>query len=501
METVNPKKPKDATIFTIFGASGDLTKRLLMPAIFNLFVHDALPDKFFILGLSNAEYNDDSFREYIKDQLKEFGTQEFDEEKFEAFRNKIFYSKSDFDDPHCYQTLKEMIDKIDKENQIRAKLIFYLAISPSIFKMVSNHLGESGFSKMEGRNAKLILEKPFGRDLKTALDLNQSLHNHWEENQVWRIDHYLGKETVQNLLAFRFGNGIFEPLWNRNYIDHVQITVGEEVGVEKRGSYYDHAGALRDMVQNHLFQVLSYVAMEAPNSFEAETIRNAKVAVMQAITPFSHSRVISDTVRGQYGAGKINNREVIGYRQEPDVDPHSTTETFAALKLSIDNWRWAGVPFYLRTGKRLARRYAEVTINFKRAPKKLFQLAPTNETVSNELRFFLQPHQGIELLLKAKVPGRRMTLQPVKMDFDYEEAFHTSKGTGYEVLIYDCLFDDPMLFSRADLIEKNWKTAQPILDVWSSLPPDTFPNYEAGSWGPKEASALIERDGRKWRVL
>ncbi len=494
-------RPEGPCIIVIFGASGDLTKRLLMPAIYNLFTHEALPEQYFIIGTSMDKMDTSSFRKKIGDNLNEYGTQEFDSHAYSEFSKNLFYYTSKFDEKSCYDNLKKKIDEIDKQNNCKSKLLFYLAISPAIFELVSDNLSDNGFSKMEDRNPKLILEKPFGRNLDSALKLNAALHNNWEEKQIWRIDHYLGKETVQNILAFRFGNGIFEPLWNRNYIDHVQITVAETVGVEKRGSYYDHAGALRDMIQNHLLQVVSYIAMEPPNAFNAETIRNAKIEVLNAIKIMTPEEVFQNTVRGQYGPGKIGKENKVAYRDADDVDKQSITETFVAAKLNIDNWRWSGVPFFLRTGKHLSKRYAEVVINFKKAPKQLFATSKSKEIYTNELRFLLQPKQAIELVLKAKVPGEKMTLQPVKMHFDYKEAFHTERGTGYEVLLYDCLVDDPTLFSRSDLVEQAWKIAQPMLDIWSSLPPGDFPNYASGSWGPDAANDLIQREGREWRHL
>lgn len=492
-------KPKDPAILVIFGAMGDLTKRLLMPAVYNLHAHEALPKEFSIIGISKDNSDSGAFREKIAADLKQYGTQEFDRKKFDSMADNLYYFSANFENPECYQTLQKQIEEIEKKFSKKANLLFYLAVSPKIFGMISDKLGENHFHDMPDRSTKIILEKPFGHSLESAINLDTQLHQYWSEKQIWRIDHYLGKETVQNLLAFRFGNGIFEPLWNRNYIDHIQITVAEEVGVEKRGSYFDHAGTLRDMVQNHLLQVVSYIAMEPPSSFRAETIRNAKVEVLNALQPMTPEEVLRNTVRGQYDKGEIRGHPVIAYRDEADVDPKSTTETFVALKLQIDNWRWAGVPFYLRTGKHLPKRYAEIVITFKKAPKKLFPTAILDELVSNELIFYLQPKQGIELLLKAKVPGREMLLKPVTMHFDYEESFHTERGTGYEVLLYDCLLNDPTLFSRSDLVERAWEIAQPIIDVWSSLPPRNFPNYLSGTWGPKEAGELIKKDGRQWR--
>lgn len=496
------EKPKEPTLFIIFGASGDLTKRLLMPAIYNLLFHGALPDHFSILGLSKDQMDDNGFREKIAKDLQEYGKRKFDQGLYDKLKDNLFYQSCNFDDPNLYETLKKKIEEFDQKAGGKVVVTYYLAISPAIFKMVAGHLGESGLSKMDGRKTRLILEKPFGRDLESALDLNKSLHMHWDEEQIWRIDHYLGKETVQNLLAFRFGNGIFEPVWNRNYIEHVQITVAEEVGVEKRGDYYDHAGALRDMFQNHILQVMSYLCMEAPGSFEAEAIRNCKISVLEAIVPMNEEEVKKNTVRGQYGAGKVKDKVAKAYRDEENVDKNSNTETFGAFKIFVDNWRWAGVPFYLRTGKHMTEKTGKIIIHFKKAPKKLFKIAKTDEVLANELRFYLQPKQAISLVLKAKIPGTKMSLQPVKMHFDYEESFDAQEGgtsTGYEILIYDAMMDDPTLFSRADLVERAWEITQPILDYWSKTKPEDFPNYESGSMGPQAAYKLIEDDGHNWR--
>jgi len=495
-------KPKDPQVIILFGASGDLTKRLLMPAIYNLEFHDALPDHFAIHGLSKDQMDDNGFRDLIAKDLQEFGKRKFDPKLYEKLSPSLSYQTADFDNPQLYQDLKVKIEEYDKKMGAKVTVTFYLAVSPVIFKMVSDHIGEAGLSKLDGRTSRVILEKPFGRDLKSALDLNESLHKHWDESQIWRIDHYLGKETVQNLLAFRFGNGIFEPVWNRNYIDHVQITVAEEVGVEKRGDYYDKAGALRDMFQNHILQVMSYLCMEPPSSFEADEIRNSKISVLEAISPMTEEEVKENTVRGQYGPGKIKDQDKKAYRDEENVDKESNTETFCAFKILVDNWRWAGVPFYIRTGKHLKEKSGKVIIHFKAAPKKLFQIPKTDEVLTNELRFHLQPTQAITLLLKAKIPGTKMSLQPVKMHFDYAESFDSQEGgtsTGYEILIYDAMMNDPTLFSRSDLVEKSWEITEPILDYWEKNPPTDFPNYESGSWGPDASYKLIERDGHKWR--
>lgn len=496
------ERPKAPALFVIFGASGDLTKRLLMPAIYNLHFHEALPEKFAILGLSKDSMDDNSFRDKIQSDLKEYGKRELDENLYSKLKENLYYQTADFNDAKVYEGLKAKIEEFDKKFSCKVQVTFYLAISPAIFEMVSHHLGEAGLSKMPERLTRIILEKPFGRDLQSAHDLNASLHKHWEEEQIWRIDHYLGKETVQNLLAFRFGNGIFEPIWNRHYIEHVQITIAETVGVEERGDYYDKSGALRDMFQNHILQVLSYLCMEAPSSFQAESIRNNKVEVLRAVKIYNEEEVKENTVRGQYDTGELDGEKTVPYREEDNVDPKSNTETFAAFKIFVENWRWAGVPFYIRTGKHLKEKTAQIIIHFRKAPKKLFDTAQTEEVLANELRFYLQPKQAISLVLKAKLPGSKMSLQPVKMNFDYAESFEGkdgSKSTGYEILVYDALMNDPTLFSRADLIESAWEITQPIIDCWTKNPPEDFPNYKAGSWGPDAAYKLIENDDHHWR--
>lgn len=473
-----------------------------MPAFYNLAFHKALPEKFAIIGLSKDQMDDQSFKEKLAKDLQEFGKRTFDPTLFGTLSANFRYMSGDFNNNQTYEELKKKIEEIDQIFGCKATITFYFAISPAIFEMVSNHLGEAGLAKMEDRKTRLIIEKPFGRDLQSALNLNTCLHKYWDESQVWRIDHYLGKETVQNLLAFRFGNCIFEPIWNRNYIQHIQITVAEEVGVEKRGDYYDKSGALRDMFQNHIMQILSYLCMEAPSSFEAETIRNCKVEVLKSINPMTEEEVKKYVVRGQYGSGEVNGKKTLNYRDEENVDKKSNTETFIAVRLTIDNWRWSGVPIYIRTGKHLKEKMAKIIVHFKRAPKRLFSIVETEEVHANELRFYLQPKQAISLILKAKVPGSKMALKPVRMFFDYQENFQEKEGnvsTGYEILLYDAMMDDPTLFSRADLIEQAWKIAQPILDYWGKNPPQDFPNYSAGSWGPDDSKKLIESEVHHWR--
>ena len=495
------ERPGDPCTMVIFGASGDLTKRLLMPAIYNLACDSLLPHNFALVGMARPEMTDQSFRDQMSQDIRQFTTRDFDEPVWDEFVRNLYYLPGSFDDATVYQQLAWLLGEVDAKHQTQGNYLFYLAVPPVVFSPIARQLGLAGLAREENGWSRLIVEKPFGHDLDSAIALNRDLQEQWREHQIWRIDHYLGKETVQNILAFRFANGIFEPLWNRHYVDHVQLTVAEKVGVEGRGNYYERAGALRDMIQNHMFQMLAYVTMEPPSSFHADDIRNGKVEVLKARHPLTPEEVLTNTVRGQYSGGSMDGNIVLGYREEPDVARDSRTETFAAVKLFVDNWRWAGVPFYLRTGKRLPTRRTEIAIQFKRAPEVLFRDTPVERLEANQLLLHMQPEQGIELTFEAKVPGPTMQLQTVQMHFEYQEAFHAARGTGYETLLYDCMTNDPTLFSRSDLVEAAWKVAQLILDVWTSLPPRNFPNYPAGTWGPREADELIERDGRQWRRL
>jgi glucose-6-phosphate 1-dehydrogenase len=394
----------------------------------------------------------------------------------------------------------ELLESLSTRYRTGGNALFYLATPPAAFGVIGRKLAAAGLNDHPRGWRRLIVEKPFGRDLASAIELNRTLLAHWQEDQIFRIDHYLGKETVQNLLAFRFSNGLFEPLWNRHHIDHVQFTVAESVGVEGRGRYYDGAGVLRDMIQNHMFQMLAYLCMEPPSSLGADAVRNEKAKVLEAVRIMRPEDVLRDTVRGQYGAGrKPDGTAVAGYRQETNVAPDSATETFAALRLWIDNWRWEGVPIYLRSGKSLWKRGTEILVQFKKAPEVLFRAVPGIASLEhNQLIFHIQPDQGIELRFQAKHPGPQLSLQKVDMRFDYQEAFEASRSTGYEVLLYHCMRGDATLFTRNDLVEAAWRIAQPILDTWAENPPRDFPNYQAGTWGPKPAFHLVERDGRKW---
>ncbi len=492
--------PADPCVMVIFGASGDLTKRKLLPALYNLAAADLLPDDFAIVGFASSEFDDASFEKHISKEIPDFVTESFDAKRWGWFKERLHYVRGDLTEAASYKRLGEALGKIDKQHNAHGNFLFYLATPPSLFARVVQHLGDAHLTR-ETRESwrRVVIEKPFGRDLETAQALNTEIAHVLSEDQVFRIDHYLGKETVQNILVFRFANGIFEPIWNRRYIDHVQITVAEELGVEKRAGYYEEAGALRDMVPNHLFQLLSLTAMEPPISFEADAVRNEKSKVLRAIAPMSPEEVLQRTVRGQYGPGTVGGSRLPAYRDEDGVDPASTTETFVALKLLVDNWRWADVPFYLRTGKRLGSRMTEITIQFKRAPFSLFRHTPVERLGPNRLLIRIQPDEGIALHFDAKVPGPFVQIGGVDMDFSYDETFGSAPATGYETLLYDTMTGDATLFQRDDNVEAAWRVVTPILDVWKALPPRGFPNYAAGSWGPEEADDLLVRDGRSWR--
>ncbi len=479
----------------IFGASGDLTKRLLVPALYNLACDGLLPRGFAVVGTSNTEMTTDQFRERLSEDIRAFSTRKtFDERIWSDLVRRVHYTAGSFSDSEAYIRLAEVVARVDAEQQIGGNVLIYLATPPSVFSLITQKLGEANFRGRAKGWSRLIVEKPFGRDLASAVQLSRDILAHWEEKDLFRIDHYLGKETMQNLLAFRFSNGIYEPLWNRMHVDHIQFTVAETVGVERRGRYYDTAGVLRDMIQNHMFQALAYLCMEPPSSFAAESIRNEKAQVLDAIRVMTPDQVLLNTVRGQYGPDGT----VPGYRQEPDVPPDSKTETFAALRLFIDNWRWEGVPIYVRSGKRLWKRGTEIIVQFKGAPKVIFRGTPAAQGMdANRLFFHIQPDQAIEFRFNAKTPGPLMLLQQVNMRFDYHESFEAARGTGYEILLYQCMTGNATLFSRTDLVESAWRATQPILDTWAETPAD-FPNYPAGPWGPKEAWDMLDRDGRRW---
>ncbi len=493
-------QPAGPCLIVIFGASGDLTKRKLIPALYNLSRSGCLPENFAVIGFAFDSLDTTQFRETITKEARELSEAPIEPESWARFVERLYYMQGNFDNAADYEKLKALIAETGARNHTEENCLFYLATSPGFFSKVVDQLGRAGLVRQEqGHWRRVVIEKPFGHDLESSVALNLEIGKVLDETQIYRIDHYLGKETVQNMMIFRFGNGIFEPIWNRRYIDHVQITVAETVGVELRGAYYEHSGALRDMVPNHLFQLVSGVAMEPPNSFAADAVRNEKAKVLQAIQPADPVARANCSVRGQYGAGEIGGHPVPAYRSEPAVNPASATETFAAMKLTIDNWRWAGVPFYLRTGKRMAKHLSEVTIQFRQPPFVLFRDTPVEHLQANLLVVQIQPEEGIWLRIGAKVPGPIVDIGDVKMSFTYGDYFGVTPSTGYETLIYDCMIGDSTLFQRADMVEAGWRVIDPLLKAWGSTAPADFPNYAAGSWGPEAADELLTRDGRHWR--
>jgi len=494
MKTNGQLKP---TVFAIFGGSGDLTWRKLVPSLFDLFQDLSMPPCFSIVALDRIKLNDNNLRQRFRDGIEKFSRKgKVTDEVWLKFAKHIYYKKGDFTKPEIYSALKEQCTFLEKEWKVKPQVIFYMATPPVMFGEIPSHLKEAGMTD-DLELARIVVEKPIGYDLASTLKLNQILTDSFTESQIFRIDHYLGKETVQNILAFRFANPLFEPIWNRRYIDYVTITVAEDLGVEHRGEYYEKAGALRDMVQNHLMQLLCLVAMEPMVSFDADEIRNKKVDVLHAIRPIPHDMVHQSVVRGQYGKGYIGGKEVCGYRKEIGVSPNSLTETFVALKLFVDNWRWQDVPFYLRTGKRLPRQVSEVTIQFRAVPHKSFPPEATLDWQSSSLIMSIQPDEGIVLRFQAKQPGTKLLLKPVTMRFNYEESFSIPIPDAYETLLWDVMNNDATLFMRADQVGAAWKIIMPILDEWSGKPPLDFPNYAAGTWGPEEAKGLFN-PGHHW---
>ena len=484
----------------IFGATGDLTKRKLFPALYNLAKDGFLPENFAVVGVGRQELETADFRSQIIADLKKF-VETPDKKLIEWFEERTYYTGGDFDDDKkLFKDLKQLLGEVCEAHQIPENYFYYLATPPQLFANVAGKIYKNGLGKEENGNwRRFIFEKPFGRDLESAKKLNHELAKILTEKQIYRIDHYLGKETVQNILVFRFGNSIFEPIWNRNFIDHVQITVSETLGVEMRGGYYDTAGALRDMIPNHIFQLITLTAMEPPVSFEADAVRDEQAKILQAIQPFAPEDALHNAVRGQYGAGASDRKDAVAYRSEQNVNPNSNVETFAALKLSIDNWRWADVPFYIRTGKRLPTKRTDVTIQFKKAPFMLFRDTSVEKLTTNRLVIHVQPNEGITLHFGAKIPGPIVNMGAVEMDFNYVDHFGEQISTGYERLLFDCMTGDATLFQRADMVEASWGIVSPILDVWNAIPARDFPNYESGSWGTAEADELLNKDGRKWR--
>ena len=497
-----PPRIADPCVMVICGASGDLTKRKLIPALYNLAKAKFLSRDFAVIGFARKELTTEQFRQQLTEDVKKFATSSVEPEIWNWFLQRIYYLSGDLKDPKTYTKLKDLLSQVSKTHNARGNYFYYLSVAPAFFGEIVRQLGAAGLVREEnGQWRRVIIEKPFGRDLESARALNAEIKGVLHEHQIYRIDHYLGKETVQNILVFRFGNGIFEPIWNRRYIDNIQITAAETVGVEQRGGYYETSGALRDMVPNHLFQLVSLTAMEPPSSFQANAVRDEQAKILVAVQPPSPEEVLTKTVRGQYGNGLLGNESAPAYRSEPNVAPDSTIDTFVAMKLTIDNWRWADVPFYIRTGKRLGKRATEIAIQFRRVPFVLFRNTPVERLHSNRLVLHLQPEEGITLQFGAKIPGPIMNVGEVTMDFNYEDYFGKTPSTGYERLLYDCMCGDATLFQRADMVEAGWSVITPVLDVWKALPPRSFPNYASGSWGPKEADELLQRDGRQWRTI
>jgi glucose-6-phosphate 1-dehydrogenase len=494
-----PGRPAPPCAVVIFGAAGDLTKRKLVPALYNLKALGLLPREFAIVGVARREKTHEQFREEQTRDIGEFATTRVDGALWVELREAMYYQAGELSDPAVYTQLADLLAQVAKRHGTGGNTLFYLAVPPSLFGEVVRRLGEAGLVRGEGDSwRRVIVEKPFGHDLDSARTLSAELAGVLREEQIYRIDHYLGKETVQNILVFRFVNSLLEPIWNRTYVDHVQLTVAEAVGIEERGNYYETAGVLRDMIQNHMFQLLSLVAMEPPISFAADAVRDEKVKVLQAIRPMSPEEILDRTVRGQYGDGESEGQLVRAYRREPKVSPTSTTETYAALKLFVENWRWAGVPFYLRSGKRLARRRTEIVFEFRRPPLLLLDGVAMRHIDPNRLVLHIQPDEGIEVQVQAKRPGPTVRIETVKLDFSYKDFGDTTAATGYERLLYDCMVGDSTLFHRTDMVEAAWHIATPILDAWRALPAPEFPNYAAGSWGPEAADELIRQEGRRW---
>ena len=492
-------KVGEPCVMVIFGAAGDLTRRKLIPALYNLAKSELLSREFAVVGVARSPITTEDFRKQASEDIKEFGTEAVDPDLWEWFVRRIHYLAGNFGDKNLYPQLKDLLEKVDRDHSTHGNHLYYMATAADYFGPVVEQLASVGLMEEKQNWRRVIIEKPFGHDLESARALNQQLLRVATEQQIYRIDHYLGKETVQNILALRFANGIFEPIWNRRYIDHVQISVAETVGVEQRGSYYDKAGALRDMVPNHIMQLISLTAMEPPVSFRADAVRDEQGKILHAIQPLSSEDVLSKTVRGQYGDGTVGGKRVPAYRSEDDVPSDTRTETFVAMKLQIDNWRWADVPFYLRTGKCLPAHNTHIVIQFRRAPFVLFRDTPVENLMPNQLILHIQPEEGISLQFAAKVPGPSMRLGAVDMNFEYSDYFGQQPSTGYERLLHDCMIGDATLFQRADMVEAGWCVVSPVLDVWKALPPRNFPNYAAGTWGPKEADDLMEHDGRHWR--
>ncbi len=488
----------ESCVVILFGASGDLAKRKVIPAMYDLAQHDSLGERYAIVGFARTPMSDEKFRGTVGEAAKtisEVGP--IDPAKWDEFASNLYYTAGEYGDQNSYAQLAKRLTEIDGERKLGGNRLFYLSTPPGVYPDIVEQLGRAGLARPSNPNSwvRIIIEKPFGRDLASAKELNQIVLNVFEEKQVYRIDHYLGKDTVQNLLVLRFGNGIFEPLWNRNYVDHVQITASETLGVERRGGFYETAGALRDMIQSHVLQLTSLVAVEPPASFDATAVCNEKLKILQSIRPYNLEMVAQSVVRGQYSPGVLNGTKLPGYREEPGVNANSRTETFVSMRVLIDNWRWAGVPFYLRTGKRLAKRSTEIMIQFRCAPHIVFR---ERQIEPNRLVLNIQPDEGISVSFGAKRPGTEMRIGNVTMNFSYREGFGGTSRSAYATLLNDCLRGDATLFDRGDSVEAAWSLVEPILDVWSAAKTATVPFYPAGTWGPKESDQMLERDGRQW---
>jgi len=501
-EGLRLERMPDPACLVLFGGTGDLAHRKVVPALYQLWRTNLLPHEFMLVAVGRRPYDDASFRADIRSSLATYSRVPVEEGPEHQFLARIVYHQGDFSEPEAYDRLATRLDALDEEHGTHGNRLFYLATKPSAFTEVIAQLGRVGLDHEHhlGGWRRIVIEKPFGRDFDSAVRLNREVLKVFREKQVYRIDHYLGKETVRNLLVFRFGNGIFEPLWNRRYVDHVQITVAESIGVENRGAFYEETGASRDVLQNHLMQLLSLVAMEPPATFEADALRDEKVKVLRAIAPLSPHQVRTDVVRGQYGPGWVAAQPVAGYRSEPDVDPESETETFVAARFEIDDWRWAGVPFYVRTGKRLPKRSSEIAIQFRPVPHRLFKDSSVDPD-PNLLALRIQPDEGILLRFGSKVPGLGLDVRSVNMDFTYGSTFNVDSPDAYETLLLDALLGDASLFTRADEVEEAWGIVTPIIDAWVDMAAPDFPDYEAGSWGPAAADELMAREGRRWRRI
>jgi glucose-6-phosphate 1-dehydrogenase len=507
-ELARPLKRGDACTVVIFGAAGDLAKRKLFPALFHLQCDGLLHEDFALVGVARAPMSDDAFRRLVYESARDADDPspagEIDEEDWARFAPRLSYVRGDFTEAATYAALGERLGAIESARPRSDGRLFYLSVPPSVYADCINHLSRSGVAERVNQRStrpwtRIVIEKPFGHDAESARALNRAVRKAFAEHQVYRIDHYLGKETVQNLMVFRFANSIFEPVWNRHHIHHVQITASETVGVEHRAGYYEEAGVVRDMFQNHLLQLLSLTAMEPPVAFQADAVRDEKLKVLRAIRRFSAAEMHDYTVRGQYGPGTINGAAVPGYREEPDVDPGSDVPTWAALRLLVDNWRWQGVPFFLRSGKRMARRVSEIAIQFREPPHLMFPLERDQTITPNVIAIRVQPQEGISLAFDIKMPGVGVRMTAARMDFSYAEAFGPAAHSAYETLLLDCMVGDPTLFTRADAVEAAWEVVDPVIEAWQDKDPEHFPNYAAGTWGPAIADEFIARDGARWR--